>query len=120
MNQSRMIHTPEGFRDLYGAEGRERLELMNRLHDVFRDYGYEDIDPPAVEYFDVFGSDIGTTPSNELYKFFDRDGNTLVLRPDFTPAVARAVAMHFPAENMPYRLCYQGKTYVNYKEYLLL
>ena len=120
MNQSRMIHTPEGFRDLYGAEGRERLELMNRLHDVFRDYGYEDIDPPAVEYFDVFGSDIGTTPSNELYKFFDRDGNTLVLRPDFTPSVARAVAMHFPAENMPYRLCYQGKTYVNSKEYLLL
>ena len=42
MNQNRMIHTPEGFRDLYGAEERERLELMNRLHDVFRDYGYED------------------------------------------------------------------------------
>ncbi|MFR8248162.1 MAG: hypothetical protein ACLVAT_02560 [Lachnospiraceae bacterium] len=27
---------------------------------------------------------MGTTPSRELYKFFDREGNTLVLRPDFT------------------------------------
>ncbi len=113
------IHTPEGFRDIYGSMGFKKRELMESLHKVFEAYGYEDIETPTVEYFDVFGSDIGTTPSNELYKFFDRDGNTLVLRPDFTPSVARAVAMHFPKEGMPFRLAYKGSTFVNMEEYQL-
>ncbi len=119
MKRNRMIHTPEGFRDLYGDEARARRKLLQDLDEVFRRYGYEDIETPAVEYFDVFGSDVGTTPSNELYKFFDRDGNTLVLRPDFTPSVARAVAMHFSPDAMPYRLSYKGNTYVNSQEYQL-
>ena len=42
-----------------------------------------------------FSREIGTVPSRELYKFFDREGNTLVLRPDVTPSIARAVAKYF-------------------------
>lgn len=114
-----MIHTPEGFRDLYGREMERKRSLMNSLRNAFDEYGYRHIETPAVEYFDVFGNEVGTTPSNELYKFFDRDGHTLVLRPDFTPSVARAVAMHFPPDSLPLRLCYEGKTYVNSQEYQL-
>lgn len=114
-----MIHTPLGFRDIYGEEEHLKSSLMRGLRSVFRDYGYTPIETPAVEYFDVFGSDIGTTPSNELFKFFDRDGNTLVLRPDFTPSVARAVAMHYSASDMPLRLCYEGNTYINSHDYQL-
>ncbi len=114
-----MIHTPEGFQDIYGREEDSRRSLMSALREVFRREGYSPIETPTVEYFDVFGSDVGTTPSNELYKFFDRDGNTLVLRPDFTPSVARAVAMHFPPERLPLRLCYEGSTFVNSHEYQL-
>ncbi|MBP3878595.1 MAG: ATP phosphoribosyltransferase regulatory subunit [Lachnospiraceae bacterium] len=114
-----IIHTPEGFRDLYGGEIIRKKDLMGAVRSVFKDFGYDDIETPAVEYFDVFGNEVGTTPSNELYKFFDRDGNTLVLRPDFTPSVARAVAMHFPPTALPLRLCYAGNTYVNSQEYQL-
>ena len=114
-----MIHTPEGFRDLYGNMELQKRSLMEKLREIFLSYRFEEIETPTVEYFDVFGSDVGTTPSNELYKFFDRDGNTLVLRPDFTPSVARAVAMHFSPEEMPYRLFYQGSTFVNSQEYQL-
>ena len=39
-------------------------------------------------------------PSKELYKFFDKEGNTLVLRPDFTPSIARCAAKYFMDENM--------------------
>ena len=119
MKKNLMIHTPEGFRDLYGKEVKRKRTLMRNLHRVFDEYGYEDIETPTVEFFDVFGKDVGTTPSSELYKFFDRDGHTLVLRPDFTPSVARAVAMHFPADGMPYRLSYEGSTFVNSQEYQL-
>ena len=114
-----IIHTPEGFRDIYGRAEAGKSNLMKNLREVFRSYGYSKIETPTVEYFDVFSSDVGTTPSNELYKFFDRDGNTLVLRPDFTPSVARAVAMHFSYDNLPFRLCYEGSTFVNSHEYQL-
>ncbi len=65
------MHTPEGMRDLYGKSLQDRRALMKRIHDVFESFGYSDIETPTIEYFDVFSSDIGTTPSNELYKFFD-------------------------------------------------
>ena len=107
------IHTAEGFRDSYGRSKSSKDRIMSAVREVFFSKGYSPIDTPTVEYFDVFGKDIGTTPSNELFKFFDRDGNTLVLRPDFTPSVARAVAMHMDPQAAAVRLCYEGSTFVN-------
>ena len=87
-----LLHTPEGVRDIYHEECAKKLALQNRLHKTLHLYGYHDIQTPMYEYFDVFRKEIGTIPSRELYKFFDRDGNTLVLRPDITPQIARATA----------------------------
>lgn len=112
-----LFHTPEGLRDVYGMECEKKIFLQRSLQKVFHSYGYENIEPPSLEYFDVFGKQIGTTSSRELYKFFDRDGNTLALRPDFTPSIARAVSMYFHKEDMPIRLCYQGSTFVNHSSY---
>ncbi len=113
----KMIHTPEGVRDIYGAECEQKLALQDSLHAVIKSYGYRDIETPTFEFFDVFGNEIGTTPSKDLYKFLDREGNTLVLRPDFTPAVARAVSSCFPDEGMPLRLTYLGNTFNNSSSY---
>ena len=109
----RIFHTPEGVRDIYGKECEKKLYLQHKLQKVFHAYGYHDIETPTFEYFDVFGTEIGTTPSRELYKFFDREGDTLVLRPDFTPSIARAASMYFQEEDLPIRLCYRGNTFVN-------
>ena len=87
-----LLHTPEGVRDIYKDECARKLALTNRLHKVLHLYGYHDIQTPSFEYFDVFSREIGTTPSRELYKFFDKEGNTLALRPDFTPSIARSAA----------------------------
>ena len=113
----RMLHTPDGFRDVYGDELRRKKKIMAAIDKVFASYGYEAIETPAVEFFDVFSQETGTTPSNRLYKFFDRDGNTLVLRPDFTPSIARSVSMYFSEKERPLRLCYEGSTFVNSSEY---
>ena len=109
----RLLHTPEGVRDIYGREYAEKLFVEKKLHETIRLYGYEDIQTPTFEYFDVFSSKIGTTPSRELYKFFDKEGNTLVLRPDFTPSIARCAAKYFSTENVPLRFCYVGNTFTN-------
>ena len=113
----RLFHTPEGVRDIYNKECADKRYLQNSLHEIFEVYQYQDIETPTFEYFEVFNEDVGTTPTKDLYKFFDREGNILVLRSDFTPSIARAAAMYFEKEDMPVRLCYQGNTFVNNSSY---
>lgn len=113
----RLIHTPEGVRDVYNQECAKKMFLQEKIENVFHAYGYQDIETPTFEYFDVFSREVGTTPSKDLYKFFDREGNTLVLRPDFTPSVARAASMYFMDEKMPIRLCYRGSSFINNYSY---
>ena len=111
-----LLHTPDGVRDLYGEELKEKQKLKANINRTISLYGYESIDTPAFEFFDVFSKDIGTIPSKDLYKFFDKEGNTLVLRPDFTPSVARCAAKYFADETLPLRFCYEGNTYINTSE----
>lgn len=109
----KIIHTPEGVRDIYGKEYAEKLAVEALIHKQLNLFGYQDIQTPTFEFFDVFSKEIGTTPSKELYKFFDKEGNTLVLRPDFTPSMARCAAKYFMDENVPIRFCYAGNTFTN-------
>ena len=109
----RIFHTPEGVRDIYSSECTRKRTIQEKLHHVFHQYGYEDIETPTFEYFEVFSKEVGTIPSRELYKFFDREGNTLVLRPDFTPSVSRACATYFNPEKEVVSLCYTGNTFIN-------
>lgn len=118
MNKKR-VHTPEGVRDVYGIEYRRRSKLKEKLKDVFASYGYEGIRTPGFEFFDVFNSEKGTVSSRDMFKFFDREGNTLVLRPDVTPSIARCVAKYFSEEKAGIRLCYAGNVYLNNSSYQL-
>ncbi len=113
---SKILHTPEGVRDIYGEEFIRKKTVCDQIMEQLHRYGYSDIQTPMFEYFDVFSNDIGTIPAKELYKFFDKEGDTLVLRPDFTPAIARCAAKYFMDEQIPLRFCYEGNTFVNTSE----
>lgn len=115
--ERRLLHTPEGVRDIYNRECARKLVLQENLHHLLKKYGYQDIETPTFEFFDIFSREIGTTPSKDLYKFFDREGNTLVLRPDITPSIARCVAKYYGDEEFPVRLCYMGNTFINNSSY---
>jgi len=115
--KNKLLHTPDGVRDLYNEAYKKKLSLQNKLHQVFAEYGCMDIQTPTFEYFDVFSNQIGTTPSKDLFKFFDTDGNTVVLRPDFTPSIARCVAKYFEPDEEPVKLCYMGNTFANSSSY---
>ncbi len=108
-----LLHTPEGLWDHYGKDIAEYRTITSEIARQMHLFGFEDIRTPTFEFFDVFSKEIGTTPSRELYKFFDKDGNTLVLRPDFTPSVARCAAKYFMEEKKPLRFCYEGSAFIN-------
>ena len=113
----RIFHTPEGVRDIYNGECSQKHHLQTEIRKVFDSYGYEEIETPSFEYFEVFSREVGTIPSKDLYKFFDREGNTLVLRPDFTPSVSRACATYFNPEHQVITLSYTGNTFINNSSY---
>lgn len=112
-----LLHTPEGVRDIYNGECARKLAVQEKISNMFHLYGYEDIETPTFEYFDIFNKERGSVTSQEMFKFFDRDNNTLVLRPDMTPAIARCVGKYFFDETMPVRLCYRERTFINNSSY---
>lgn len=112
-----LLHTPEGVRDIYGTECTGKLEIEGRIGETFHSYGFEDIETPAYEFFDIFNKERGSVASKEMFKFFDRYNNTMVLRPDITPQIARNAAKYFGTEDGPIKLCYKGNTFVNHSDY---
>jgi ATP phosphoribosyltransferase regulatory subunit len=115
MNQ--LIHTTAGVRDIFGSEYERKSILMEKISSLFGLYGYKHIQTPSIEFYPVFDKDKGTIHSSQLYKIIDKEGHTLVLRPDFTPSIARAVSMYFSDEKLPLRLCYQGNVFLNNANY---
>ncbi len=99
-----LIHTPEGVKDTYGAELSNKKVLGMRIHDAVEAFGYREIRTPSFEFFDVFSREVGTTPSKDLFKFFDKEGNTLALRSDLTPSVVRCAAKYSLEVALPIRL----------------
>lgn len=114
---NKLLHTPVGVRDIYNDECFNKIRIQNKIHKVFGSYGYSDIQTPTFEFFDIFNKERGSVASKNMYKFFDREGNTLVLRPDMTPSIARAAAKYYKDEVMPIRLCYSGNAFINNSEY---
>ena len=114
---NKLLHTPDGMRDIYNEECEKKTILEERIGSEMKLFGYRPIETPSIEFSDVFSSAVGTTPSRELYRFFDREGDTLVLRPDFTPSIARAASRYFAGGEQAIRLSYKGKTFVNHLTY---
>lgn len=115
--KDKLLHTPEGVRDIYSIECEVKLLLQRNLHQVLKLYGFRDIQTPSFEFFDIFNQERGTVASKDMYKLFDKEGNTMVLRPDITPSIARCVAKYYKEEDLPIRLSYIGNTYINSTTY---
>ena len=45
----RIFHTPEGVRDIYNGECSQKRKVQEKIHRVFHQYGYEDIETPTFE-----------------------------------------------------------------------
>jgi ATP phosphoribosyltransferase regulatory subunit len=105
------LHIPEGVQDVVGKECYIKRKIEDEIYNTFNSYGYEIIESPTFEYYDVFEDETGLIEEETMYKFFDRNGRILVLRPDITTPIARIVATKYNKEDMPLRLCYVGNAF---------
>ncbi len=113
----RLLHIPEGVKDIYDAQCEMKNHVEQEMRQVLFLHGFRDIQTPMFEFFDVFSKERGTISSKQMYKFFDKENNTLVLRPDITPSVARCVAKYYKNEELPIRISYAGETFINNSRY---
>lgn len=115
----KLLHTPEGVRDIHSGEALKKNELQRRLMTVFHRYGFKDVQTPTFEYIDVFTNDCATVDVKDMYKLFDSEGNILVMRPDITPSIARFMATGYNHVTTPKRFCYLGNVFRNTQNYQL-
>ena len=100
---------PPGTQILIGRAARRRRILERAICSVFEGWSYEEIIPPMFDYYDVFIKGMGTGSEEQIYRFIDREGNILALRPEFTSLVAKTVATRLASSPKPIRLFYSGE-----------
>jgi ATP phosphoribosyltransferase regulatory subunit len=105
-----IFEKPVGVKDYLPNEVRWKKEVEHRISSCMERWGYQEIITPALEYYDTIGGSSNIL-QNRLYKLINRDGKTLVLRPDMTTPIARVVASLLKAEPLPLRLCYNASIY---------
>lgn len=102
---------PQGVVDLLYQDAASKRELETALRGCFRAWSYDELIPPSFEYADTLASEAGTQLAEEMYRFTDRDGRTLALRPDLTIPAARVAATRLYDQPMPLRLFYVGSVF---------
>ena len=109
--QGNRVQIPEGLREYMGQEAYQKMEVQAQLRKNFRLFGYDEIQTPSFEYAAVFEGQIGFDRQDKMIRFFDTDGRTLVLRPDFTMPVGRMAAARREELPSPARLFYIGSAF---------
>ena len=65
-----LVHTPEGVRDIYGKECIDREIIQGLVHGAIKRFGYQDINTPTFEFFDVFAEEISATNNDSAIMAF--------------------------------------------------
>jgi len=104
------FHTPDGVSDMLPEECRTKRELEQQLRTLFSLSGYQEIETPGIEFYDVFASGDFVSQEN-LYKLCDQEGRILSLRYDGTVPAARLAATLFKDTPAPLRLSYVENMY---------
>ncbi len=92
-----MAQSVKGMRDLYGSELRAFRLVEDTARAAFARHGYEEIRTPILEYTEVFKRSVGESSdivNKEMYVFKDRGDREVVMRPENTAAVVRALIEH--------------------------
>jgi ATP phosphoribosyltransferase regulatory subunit len=106
-----LARVPPGVQTFFDDAVRRRRAVEAAVLGVFAGWSYDEIWLPVFDYLDLFARGMGAWIPERTYRFIDRDGHLLALRPDFTSLVARTVATRFGGRPRPVRLCYSGEVF---------
>ncbi len=108
---SSLTKIPAGVQYFFDDEVKLRRHVEQQAMKVFAGWSYDEIILPMFDYHDLFARGMGEEKAERTYRFVDRDGALLALRPELTTLVARTVATRFIKRERPVRLCYSGEVF---------
>jgi ATP phosphoribosyltransferase regulatory subunit len=108
---SSLTKIPAGVQYFFDDEVRLRRYVERTAMETFAGWSYDEIILPMFDYHDLFARGMGAERAEKTYRFVDRDGALLALRPELTSLVARTVATRFIHRPRPVRLCYSGEVF---------
>ena len=105
------MRRPRGTRDLFGEELVRARYVTKVMSEVFKRYGYEEVETPAFEPLELFTKKTGTTVVKQMYTFQDKSGRWLALRPELTAPVVRLYISQLKSAPKPLKLFYFGSCF---------
>lgn len=106
MEKPILFEKPRGVRDILPPLASRKREVEKEIAKEFKRWGYDEIVTPTFEYLETFTNGAYRSDQDNLFKFIERSGKTVVLRPDMTAPIARVVASLMKERPLPIRLSY--------------
>ena len=110
VNEIKVFEKPVGFRDLLPETVLKKRLIEDKLQNLFSQWGYQEILTPTLEYEETVGKASRIT-GNRMFKLLDKQGQTLVLRPDMTAPIARVVSSLMQNSPLPKRISYHTNVF---------
>jgi len=99
---------PTGARPLLIEETARRRRIESRFVALLEGAGFAEVVLPIIDFSEPYAAFEDRGNARHSYRFVDRDGELVLLRSDFTPMVARALAPSITARDLPLRVFYRG------------
>ncbi|MDR6121677.1 ATP phosphoribosyltransferase regulatory subunit [Bacillus sp. SLBN-46] len=110
MSRLFMFEKPLGMRDTLPELYEKKDSVRTYMSDTMKLWGYQFIETPTLEYYETVGA-ASAIADQQLFKLLDKEGHTLVLRPDMTAPIARVAASKLLEEDLPVRLAYSANVF---------
>jgi ATP phosphoribosyltransferase regulatory subunit len=110
MSRLFMFEKPLGMRDTLPELYEKKQRVRTSMADAMKLWGYQFIETPTLEYYETVGA-ASAIDDTQLFKLLDKEGHTLVLRPDMTAPIARVAASKLLNEDLPVRLAYSANVF---------
>ena len=72
---------PQGVQCYFGEEVNRRRKVEAILAGIMKSWGFQEIILPFFDYMEVFSYGLGSELRDRTYRFLDKDGSVLALRP---------------------------------------
>jgi len=102
---------PHGLADLFFEAAAAKDQIESTLTGTFSRWGYTRIVLPTFEYADCLATEASPRSVDQMYRFFDHDGQAVALRPDMTVPTARVVGTRLYDQTLPLRFYYIGSVF---------
>lgn len=102
---------PYGTKDILPEEAGRKRCIENQLAALFSAWGFSEVITPTFEYFETLKAGAPGDAEDSVFRFFDRGGRMLALRPDMTTPIARVAAMRMKESPLPLRLFYLANVF---------